>query len=160
MDANELDRSLALRRVLSRSGSTSSLSVGSHTITAVYSGDGNFNTSTGTTSQTVGKDNTTTTVTSSNSSSVSGESVSFSATVGANSPGSGTPTGTVQFKIDGSDFGSPVTLSGGVASSGSTSSLSVGSHTITAVYSGDGNFNTSTGTTSQNRSSDRITTSN
>jgi len=43
-------------------------------------------------------------------------------------------TGTVQFSIDGTAFGSPVTLSGGNATSSATSSISVGSHTISAAY--------------------------
>ncbi len=43
-----------------------------------------------------------------------GQSVSFTATV-APTTGSGTPTGTVQFLIDGSDFGGPVSLVDGSA---------------------------------------------
>ena len=39
--------------------------------------------------------------------SVYGQSVTFTATVAANPPGSGTPTGTVQFQIDGTNFGPP-----------------------------------------------------
>ena len=55
-------------------------------------------------------------------------------------PGSGSgPTGTVQFKIDGSNAGSPVTLSGGTAAY-STVALAAGNHSITAVYSGNANF--------------------
>jgi len=41
-----------------------------------------------------------------------GQAVTFTATVNAVSPGTGTRTGTVQFKLDGSDFGAPVSLSG------------------------------------------------
>jgi len=40
----------------------------------------------------------------------------------------------VQFSIDGSAFGSPVTLASGSATSGSTSTLAEGTHTVTAVY--------------------------
>jgi hypothetical protein len=50
----------------------------------------------------------------------------------------GTPTGTVSF-LDGTTPLGQGTLSGGVATL-TTSSLSVGTHTITAVYSGDANF--------------------
>ena len=68
--------------------------------------------------------------------------MSFTATVTGSSP-----TGTVQFYVDGSAFGSAVTLASGSATSGSTSTLSVGTHTVTAAYSGDGAFNlASTGT--------------
>ncbi len=129
------------------STATSSLAIGNHTVTATYSGDSNFTTSSGSLSggQNVNQAGTTTAVASSVNPSVFGQSVSFTATVSAVAPGSGTRTGTVQFLIDGSNFGSPVPLSGGTATSGLTSSLTVGSHTVTATYSGDSNFTTSSG---------------
>jgi hypothetical protein len=78
----------------------------------------------------------TTTVTSSKNPSSYGSAVSFTATLS-----SSLATGTVQFKIDGDNFGSPVTINGnGSAISISTSSLTLGNHTVSAVYSGDGNF--------------------
>src|SRR5204862_423890 len=94
-----------------------------------------FSTSTGTLSggQVVNQASTSTAVASSLNPSTFGAAVTFTATVSSTG---GTPTGTVQFKIDGSDFGTPVTLSAGSATSGSTSSLTVGTHTVTAVYSG------------------------
>jgi hypothetical protein len=62
-----------------------------------------------------------------------GDSVTFTATLtGVNA------TGTVQFAIDGSNFGSPVAVSGNTAAV-STSSLSVTNHSVSAVYSGDAN---------------------
>lgn len=63
-----------------------------------------------------------------------GQTVTFTATV-FGEPGGGTPTGTVTFK-DGTKVLGVVTLSNGVASF-STSALSVGTHTISAVYSPD-----------------------
>jgi hypothetical protein len=45
----------------------------------------------------------------------------------------------VQFQVDGVNFGSPVSLVDGIAGF-STAGLTAGAHTITAVYSGDGNF--------------------
>jgi CSLREA domain-containing protein len=128
---------------------TSALSVGNHTMSAQFSGDSNFNSSTGNMTgnpQVVNKADTTTGITSSQNPSVFGQSVSFTATVAAVSPGAGTLTGTVEF-LDGVN---PITGCTGVAlSSGQatcqTSALSVGNHTITAQYSGDSNFNTSTG---------------
>ena len=124
---------------------SSALSVGSHSITAVYSGDPNFIGSTSTAlGQTVNKDGSTAAISSSASPSVLNQSISFTVTVSAAAPGSGTPTGTVQFSIDGSHFGSAVALAGGSATSGSISTLKLGNHTITASYSGDGNFTAST----------------
>jgi FKBP-type peptidyl-prolyl cis-trans isomerase 2 len=127
----------------SASFSTTTLAVGTHPITAVYSGDTNFATSTSSTlSQTVSQATSSTTVTSSVNPSVFGQSVTFTATVSATSPGGGTPTGTVTFEDNGTSIGT-ATLSGGSASF-STSTLSVGTHPITAVFSGDTNFATST----------------
>ena len=75
--------------------------------------------------------------------------MTFTATVTPVS-GSTVPTGTVQFLIDGVNYGSPVTLSpsgtNGVATSGSISTLNVANspHDITAVYTPTGTFNGST----------------
>lgn len=79
---------------------------------------------------------------------VHGQAVSFTAQVAANN-GTSTPTGTVQFTVDGDDFGSPVPIAGGSASSASTSSLSTGNHAIGARYSGDANVAASTAATQQ-----------
>ena len=66
-----------------------------------------------------------------------GQSVTFTATVTSTS--GPTPTGTVQFYADGTPLGSAVALSSGQASM-STSALAIGTHQITAEYSGDTNF--------------------
>ncbi len=122
---------------------TTSLSLGDHSITAVYAGDGNI---TGSTSapviQTVNRGATTTSVGSSPNPSTSGQSVTFTATVSANSPAAGVPTGMVTF-YDGATLLGTGSLSGGTATY-STASVSIGSHSITAVYAGDVNFTTST----------------
>ncbi len=78
-------------------------------------------------------------VASSSNPSLPGVNVTFTATLSAVSPATGTPTGTVQFVIDGSPFGSPVELSGGIAST-NTDVLSHGSHTVAAEYLGDSLF--------------------
>ena len=83
-------------------------------------------------------------VSSSENPSTVGDTVTFTATVTPS-----TATGTVQFKIDGSFFGSPVPLSGGSATSGGISTLAVGTHTVEADYSGDTNNAASSGTLSQ-----------
>lgn len=85
---------------------------------------------------------TTTTLSATPNPSALGQLVTFTATVSSD-PASGTPTGTVQFLIDNAAFGSPVTLSGGVAKI-TDSALSVGTHTITATYSGDATHAAST----------------
>ena len=94
---------------------TSFATTGPHSITAVYSGDTNFNSSTSAPfSQTINQGTTTTTVTSPVSSSTFSESVTLTATVAVTAPGTGTPTGSVQFKDNGSNLGSVVPLVGGV----------------------------------------------
>jgi len=74
---------------------------------------------------------------------VSGQSVTFTATVTAKSPGAGTPTGTVTFKDGPSTLGTG-TLNGSGQAMFTISTLAVGSHSITASYGGDANFNGST----------------
>ena len=121
------------------------LTVGTHTITATYSGDSSFLTTQATGfKQTVQKDSTTTSLVSSANPSVHGQSVTFTATVSANAPGGGTPTGSVTFK-DGSTTLGTATLSAGVGTL-TTSNLSTATHSITAVYGGSTSFVTSTST--------------
>ncbi len=133
-----------------------------HAIKAVYTNsDGNFNGSSGALSpgQTVNPAPTSTIVNSSANPSIYGQSVTFTATV-ANTAGAGistaTPTGSVQFYVDGGTFGTPVPISGSGASTTATSSATAiltvkGSpHAIKAVYTNtDGNFSGSSGTLSQ-----------
>src|SRR5207249_4069466 len=122
---------------------TTSLAPGSHSITAVYNGDSNFNTSTSSAvSQLVNKADTMTTITSSFNPSVFGQSVTFTATVVAVSPGTGTPTNTVTFTVDGTDQ-TPASVNASGQATFSSSSFSLGTHTIAAAYNGDGNFNSS-----------------
>jgi len=140
--------------------STKTLAVGSQAITAVYRGDTNFITSTSPPlNQTVNQDGTSTALVSSASSSVYGQSVTLTATVSAATPGSGTPTGSVTF-MDGSTKLDTATLTAGMASF-KTSTLAVGSHSITAVYGGDGNFTASPPSTAlaQTVTQDATTTS-
>ena len=122
---------------------------GMHSITADYSGDVNFVSSISVVfTQTVNAASSSTAVTSSVNPSVFGQGMTFTATVSAQTPGVGTPTGSVQFVVDGTDLGTPVTLNGSdQATSAAVTDLSVGSgHTVDAVYSGDPDFDTSTGT--------------
>jgi autotransporter-associated beta strand protein len=126
--------------------STSLLSIGSHSIMAVYAGDSNFVASSSSpSSQVISQASTISVVVSSDLSSAFGESVTLTATISAVAPGSGTATGTVSY-FDGATLLGTATLSSGVATL-TTSSFSVGTHSITAVYSGDSNFSGSTSST-------------
>lgn len=121
---------------------TASLGGGTHSITAQYNGDTNFNGSTSMAlSQAISKADTSTGLASSKNPSTFGETVTLTATVTVTPPGGGTPTGMVAFVEGGVTLGTG-NLIGGIASFG-TSSLAVGDHTITANYNGSGNHNPS-----------------
>jgi X-X-X-Leu-X-X-Gly heptad repeat protein len=100
---------------------------------------------------------TSTSVTSSVNPSIFGQPVTFTATViNTSAISSATPTGSVQFFVDGAAFGAPLPLSASgtaaTATSGATSILNVSGspHTITAVYTNtDGSFSGSSATLSQ-----------
>src|SRR4029077_4619822 len=112
---------------------------GTRTVQASYAGTADYAASNGSISQVVNKANTTTAVVSSVNPSVVGQQVTYTATVTANSPGSGTPSGTVTFKDGGSSIngscesGSNTTLSAGSATCKITYP-SAGSHSITVDY--------------------------
>ena len=91
----------------------------------------------------IGQPATTTTVASSADPSILASSVTLTATVTPTS-GSSTPTGTVTFS-DGSTVLASQPLANGQATF-TTSSLTIGSHSITATYSGDSNFTGSAST--------------
>src|SRR5439155_7884336 len=121
--------------------------IGSHSITAVYAGDSNFTASTSPAlNQVVNAASTTTTLTSSANPSLTGQSVTFTATVAAVAPGSGIASGSITFK-DGSTVLGTATLNASGQATFSTSALSVATHSISAVYGGDGNFAASTSPT-------------
>jgi hypothetical protein len=112
---------------------TSSLAVGAHSISATYGGDADDATSTSSTlSQGVNPGNTTTSVATNDSPSTYGDPVTFTATV---TPP--TATGTVTF-YDGITSLGTGTLASSTAAL-TTSALSGGTHSITAVYGGDSN---------------------
>lgn len=74
-----------------------------------------------------------------------GDQMTFTATVTGSG---GTPTGTVTFKV-GTSAGTDVGLTNGIATFDREGLLSVGTHTITASYSGDGAFDGSSSTLDQ-----------
>jgi hypothetical protein len=119
-----------------------------HTLVASYSGDTNFTASSFTLKQVIKKDATTTIVSSAPNPSTVGQVVTYTATVTANAPGAGLPTGTVTF-MAGKFLLGTAALDGTGQTILMSSGAPLGISTITAVYNGDTNFLTSTGTTLQ-----------
>jgi len=128
---------------------------GAHSITAVYSGDRSFSSSTAAAplSQTIGTAASSGTLNSSLNPSDLGDSVTFSATIAPATPFSGAvvPSGTVTFYDGTAALGcgpdGTVTLSGGSAVC-KVPFLSAGPHSISSQYSGDNNYSGLSGTSS------------
>jgi hypothetical protein len=104
---------------------------GTHIVTAVYSGDAEHSGSTSNAaSVTVLQDSTTTSIASTTNSTNYGQNITFTTTVqGAHA----TPSGLVRF-LDGTNILGTGTLTSDGAATLSISTLSTGTHTITAVY--------------------------
>lgn len=117
-----------------------------YSVSVKYNGAADFKASTATLSPSisVGKDGTSVTVTSSANPVVYSQVFTMTATIKASSPGSGTPTGTVTFTVDGQskcNGSSTATInSKGQATCGISSFLAIGKHTILATYNGDSNY--------------------
>jgi hypothetical protein len=121
--------------------STSALALGSHSITARYTGDNQHNASVSPAFvQTVSKGNTSVGVslTAGSNPAIFGDSLTFTATV---APASA--TGTVTFFDGANAISGELPLAGGWASL-TISGLPIGTHSITAQYSGDDGLNPST----------------
>jgi len=113
------------------------LVAGNYTLTATFTPTSTttYTTKTATASLTVSKATSAVTLVSSLNPAIVTSAVSFTATL---SSSSGTPSGTVSF-YDGTTLLGSVTLSS-LRAVYTTSSLATGTHSITAVYSGDNNF--------------------
>jgi hypothetical protein len=138
----------------------SNVTAGTHNYTVTYSGDTNYVSGTGGCTPSSSKivcgaapafptvtviaGSTSTVVACSPASPAYGQTSTCTATVSPTG-GSGTPTGTATFTLDGTSEGA-VTLSSASAA-WSESSVAPGSHTVCAAYSGDSNFTSSSGCT-------------
>jgi Bacterial Ig-like domain (group 3) len=129
----------------SASFSTSSLSVGTHSITVHYAGDATHSPSTSGPALTeiVNRAASSTAVSGGGTASFFGNPVTFNATVTSTV---GTPTGTVSL-LDGSNSVASATLDGSGHASFSISTLTVGTHTISVAYGGDADHATSNSST-------------
>ena len=132
----------------------SNLSVATHSLSAVYAGDSNFNGSQSASSSViVNKLTTSTSLAVSNTAPVVGANVTFTATV------TGSTSGNVLFKDAGTTIGT-VALSGSSIAVLTTNALTVGPHSITAEYQGDATHLASVSATSNVNVSKMPTTTN
>ncbi|QTS01943.1 Ig-like domain repeat protein [Rhodococcus qingshengii] len=118
---------------------TNSYAEGAHSIVAVYSGSGVYQTSTSaphalTVAPVVVEENTTTTLVGPSTAST-GETLSFTASVST-----GVAGGTVQFKESGRDLGSPIPVDATGKAKTTPIFTVAGEYSITAVFSGSGNY--------------------
>ncbi|HEX3794494.1 MAG TPA: Ig-like domain repeat protein [Acidimicrobiales bacterium] len=132
----------------------SSLTVGSHSLTAQYAGDNNVTFAPSTSNPvaetvSLASSSTAVTLTTPAGTPVAFQPVTFGITVSPPTGETAVPTGTVQVAINGVNLGGPLTLTGGVATASDPAGLSAGSSTITASYSGDSGFSASNGSLAQ-----------
>ncbi|MHB1021279.1 MAG: Ig-like domain repeat protein [Acidobacteriaceae bacterium] len=118
------------------------LLVGTHTITADYSGNDSYaGSSSKPLSEVIQQATAAALLTSSGSPSTAGKPVTFTVTVTSNG---GTPTGTIVFEDNGQPISNAITLNGSGSATYITSTLAVATHSITAVYAGDANDTSAT----------------
>jgi large repetitive protein len=142
------------------------LALGNHTITLTFS-PSNANETTGTVTpltQNVNQATVDFLIASSNLNATYGSLLTFTVTVSAHAPATGTPTGSVTFFDGGVAMGPAVVLNGAgvgtltVGPGGTVNTpLGVGTHTITVLYGGDANFGSVLSTASQSINNKFIT---
>ena len=121
------------------------LAVGTHTLTASYSGDATYAATTlsGTHAVVAALSQVTTNLTASPEPSQYSNPFSITASLTPPSGASAQPTGTVTFSIDGTSFGSQQVISNTATVNVPAyvyNTLAVGNHSLTATYSGDANY--------------------
>ncbi|MCW2799038.1 MAG: hypothetical protein JWQ70_510 [Aeromicrobium sp.] len=139
VDGADVGAPVALTGGVATFDAVTSLHAGGHTVKAVYSGSSSFEGDTDSISQDVNKADTTTTAITSPEVSNENSPFTITATVVANAPGSGTPTGNVTFSADGSDIGASSLGTDGQASI-SVDNLPPGDHAITVSYVGSSDY--------------------
>jgi hypothetical protein len=122
---------------------TSSLSVGTHPITASYGGSSTFDASSASLSQVIQEEPSATVLVAAPNPAYAGQSVKLTSTTTATT---GTPSGTVSFFDGATPLGTSALDSSGTATLTTTFSAA-GTHLLTAAYSGDMVFDASTSAT-------------
>jgi len=123
-------------------------SSGAHTLTATYSGDTYYSSSTAT-AVTINalKSTPTVVVTPATTTPAAGSTLQLTASVTPPSTGGTSATGTVTFSVDGTVIGTSAVVAGSPSTSTLTiSTPAIGAHTVVATYNGDTNYNSATST--------------
>lgn len=116
------------------------LTIGTHSISAMYSGSNAFDGSTSAPIvHAVVKGTPHVTITSSASTIVFGDPVTYAIAVTATTAGASTPTGTIALTVDDAPAGNSALEADGTARI-TVRSMAIGTHTVTATYSGDASF--------------------
>jgi hypothetical protein len=133
--ANGVQLSSASLQAGTATFATSTLGAGTYLVTAAYSGSAAFDASTSPQlTEVVNSRTSLTSVSSSANPSVFGTAVTFTATVSSAGP---TPSGAIQFYDGATAIGPAVPLSSAAVAIYTTTTMAVGTHSITAIYSGD-----------------------
>jgi subtilase family serine protease len=134
--------------VTSGSPATTSLtftvpSAGSHVLGATYSGDTNYLGSTATSvTLNVSKSTPTVVVTPATQTPSAGSNLQVTASISPPASGGTSPSGTVNFALDGNNIGTSLVIAGSPSTATITiTAPSVGTHNLTATYNGDSNYN-------------------
>ena len=129
----------------SQRGHADAAAGGRLTINVTYPGNTSFNSGSGSFTYTVYQDPTTTALSTPVNPATYGQTIRYTASVSANAPGAGTPTGSVTF-YDGTTALGTMALTGTSTDTAilAVNTLSAGSHNITAKYLGNVDFQTST----------------
>ncbi len=136
LDGSTTLATVPLNNALTATLEVHGLAVGSHTLTAVYQGNANYASSAGTLAEVVVQTATTATLTSAATPTLAGRPAMFTVAV---SSSTGTPTGNVTLADGGNALGS-ATLNAQGTVAFSISTLSVGTHTLTATYGGSASY--------------------
>ncbi|GAA3547628.1 beta strand repeat-containing protein [Nocardioides daeguensis] len=155
VDGHDVGGPVTVEDGVAVSAAVATMQPGDHTVIASFVGAPGFSGSGAIVTQSVTTATAQVALSSSAPASGVGEEVRFSAEV--TSAAGATPSGFVQFAVDGLAVGAAVALVDGAATSAAVSDLAPGSHTVTVLYSGDLRYGS--GTAQLTQAVERINTS-
>jgi hypothetical protein len=151
LDGDDVDGPITLDAAGTATTTARPLALGDHQLDVVYDGGADFVTSVASLTQRVERARAAVTVTSSENPSALGDPITFTADVEPAAPATGTPTGSVEFRIGEDTLLGSIPLQDGRATSRppTATELPQGFGVVTAVYTGDSSFDAAGGTLEQ-----------